>query len=122
MKKETQQHGRVEDLQSHTRVLAMELHVAGVPRDALVRKFGKEVLSEGWEAPVGKAPAPKSFVITEEGLFTSEGPRTIGREVRPIDERDVLPKALEMAVRQRLYATEKRHDIFNKLKQRPKEQ
>jgi len=111
-----EQHGRIEDLQSHARALALELRVANVSYDTLVRKIGESSLTPAWELPAMRLPTHKPLALTAEGVFPSEAPRFTGREVRPLDERDVLPKKFEQGIRQSLYAMEKKHDIFNRLK------
>lgn len=106
---------RIDGLQTHARSLAIELMAAGIVFDTLVRKEGDECLSDMWEVPSGHLPETYPFVLGEDGLYVSQGPREIGRQVRPIDEREVVPKGLEMMVRYRLQAMEKKHDIFNRL-------
>jgi hypothetical protein len=123
----SERHGRVEDLQSHARSLGLEMQVAEISYDTLVRKIGEQTLSDAWEVPETPSnsalPAITRFALTAEGLFVNTGPTEhfVGREVRIIDHRDVLPPQLARSLRQRLYDMEKRHDIFNKLENRDPE-
>lgn len=108
--------GIVEDLQSHARSLAMELMVAKVSLDSLVRLAGGQEHLQGWEVPAGEAPANKPLMVSRGGIYASSKPRIVGREVWPLGENDVKEHGDAQAIRQRLFALETKHDIFEKLK------
>jgi hypothetical protein len=110
-------HAKVlEDLQFHGRCLAVEFKSVGIACDTLVRLPERPVL-EGWEIPAGDLPADRPLMLSMDGIYPSEAPRIIGREVKPLSENDIAAYGAALAIRQMLFNLEKKHDIFGKIRE-----
>jgi hypothetical protein len=54
-------------------------------------------------------------MLGTEGIFISQGDRIIGREVRLLSEADIAMHGTAQAIRQKLFALEKKHNISGKI-------
>jgi hypothetical protein len=106
----------LEDIHLHGRCIAVEFKAHGVGFDTLVHLADEPDYFEGWEIPSGDIPENRPLMLALDGVYVSDDIRMIGRAVRPLSEKEVATRGAALAVRQKLFALEKKHDIFEKIR------